>query len=276
MLRPGTPVPPERLFHTHGDRISRNAKKVQTMADPEKSPLDDLDAFFSAASSSNPMELQQAAQNVTSPVIDAADRRPSAVPQAPKKQTRVFAEEPEPDPYHDDEDDEDVTDTQDFAGKFITIDPASLPDGGAGASDQPFILIPAHIHSFLPWWGWVTIGVGLVMLAAGVLLMPGITLGRLTSRLDDTNQANVQYTMRQLVVQGDERTVGKLYDLAASREAGISTRLKAVDTLGLIPAQHADRALLRLELASETDERVREAAIAARKQREASRTRGGR
>lgn len=234
------------------------------MAEPDDM-FDDLDAFFSAASSSNPQHLEQAAQQVAerqSPpapprqAVEAASGRPAAPPPAGKggeAQDQVF-------------------DDMDLFGKFIAIEP-DAGAAGEGRADEPFILVPAHIHTFLPWWGWLTIGLGLAVLVAGVVITPYVSLNRLTSRLGDTNEANAQYAMRQLVMRGDERTVGKLYDLASSHHEAMPVRLRAVDTLGLINAAAADRALQRLELAGGTHQQVREAAIAARRQRDAARTR---
>ncbi|MCD8139532.1 MAG: hypothetical protein LUE17_07110 [Planctomycetaceae bacterium] len=161
---------------------------------------------------------------------------------------------------------------QDLDGKFIAIDPNAIP-GVADDPDQPFVLIPAHVHSVMPWWGWFTIGLGLLMLITGVVLLPGVTLGRLTARLGDQNDETVRAAMRQLVISGDERTVRKLYDVAASPGATLPLRLRAIDTMSLIEqVPEVDRALLRLELSADTHEQVREAAIAARRQREAYRT----
>ncbi|MCD8351080.1 MAG: hypothetical protein LUC93_10770 [Planctomycetaceae bacterium] len=161
---------------------------------------------------------------------------------------------------------------QSLDGKFIAIDPNSIP-GVSDDPDQPFVLIPANVHAFMPWWGWFTIAVGLLMLITGVVLLPGVTLGRLTSRLGDQNDATARAAMRQLVISGDERTVRKLYDVAASPGANLPLRLRAIDTMSLIEqVPEVDRALLRLELAADTHDQVREAAIAARRQREAYRT----
>lgn len=245
------------------------------MADAEtNNQHNDLDAFFSAASSANPEMLQKAAQNVAGPTPTAPES-----PSATSAQEQAAPSNWGSDLLFDDDSDildDDDYDSEDLHGKFIAIDPSEAPGGTANAGNAPFILIPANIPSFLPWWGWLTIGLGLLVLVAGVLLMPEITLSRLASRLGDPNQANVQHAMRQLVVKGDERTVRKLYDMALSRQAAKPARLRAVDTLGLIRLPQADRALLHLELAGDTDEQIREAAIAARKQREAAKTRGRR
>ena len=231
----------------------------------DNNPIDDLDAFFSAASSANPLDLQQAAQSVTG----TSSGRQWMTSDSEEEDVG----EPQPDDVdvrgNDGRHDYDV---EELEGKFIAIDPASVPGGEDGG--DPFILIPANIPALLPWWAWIAIGLGLLVMVAAVVLMPGLTLHRLASRLDDANPANAQYVMRQLVIRGDERTVGTLYDLASSRDAKLATRLRAVDTLGLMHLPHADRALLRLELASDTHEQIREAAIAARKQREAAKTRG--
>lgn len=173
------------------------------------------------------------------------------------------------------EEEEALLGAQDLDGKFIAIDPASIP-GMAEDPDKPFVLIPAHVHQYVPLWGWVAIASTLFILIAGVVLLPGISLSRLTNRLGDANEAAVRGAMRQLVINGDERTVRKLYDLAASPNAGMTARLRAVDTMSLIErVPEVDRALLRLELSANTTDQVREAAIAARRQREAYRTRGG-
>ncbi len=154
-------------------------------------------------------------------------------------------------------------------GKFLVFD-SEVADG-----DEPFVLVPAHIYAYVPWWGWTAIGLGLLVLAAGVVFMPVWSLDRLASRLGDANPATAQRAMRSLVMNGDERTVRKLYDMASSGNEGLTARLRAIDTMSLISGvPEVDRSLLRLELAGGTNEQIREAAIAARKQREASRTRG--
>lgn len=234
------------------------------MAEQSNDNFDDLDAFFSAAASDDPHAMEKAAQNVatggrTLPPTGSDSERSTAGGQR-SAESAAYAIPQEG--------------FSDLDGKFIAIDPESIP-GASEKSNQPFVLIPAHIHSILPWWAWVTIGLGLSMLIAGVVVMPELSTSRLVSRLGDKNEAQAQAVMRQLVLQGDERTVNKLYDMASSNQAGLGTRLRAVDTLGLMRSQGADRALLRLELARGTDERVRDAAIAARRQREAAKTRTG-
>lgn len=248
------------------------------MAEAAPNPMDDLDAFFSAAASDDPDALRQAAESV-------AGIKPTPKPKGqtktiartrgttkvrPKRTTAVVHMSGEGTPNAASIPSSGTL-PEDLEGKFIAVEPEA--SGKAATADQPFVLIPAHVHFFLPWWAWVTIGVGLAILMLGVLLTPGITLDRLTARLGDGNQANVQSAMAQLVIKGDERTVSRLYEMAASREAEMSTRLRAVDTLGLIEMADADRALLRLELATGTDVQVREAAIAARRQREAAKSR---
>ncbi len=237
------------------------------MADSQNSDLfDDLDAFFSAAAGSDPNAIEQAAQNVVE------GSRPSAPSPVSKKSTTTVHGKTDTSDYTSTDDLYDTTDTKDgdLEGKFIAIDPESIAGGNRG---EPFILVPANVHALLPWWVWATIGLGLAVMVLGVVLMPKITLNRLTAKLGDGNPATAQSIMRQLVIKGDEQTVGKLYDLAVAKENNMATRLRAVDTLSLINAPDADRALLRLELASGTDAQVREAAIAARKQREAAKTR---
>lgn len=218
----------------------------------------------------------------TPPAVEAPPpppeaERPAPVPPAPSPAR------PEEAPRRGDEEEfiltseeeEALIGGQDLDGKFIAIDPASIP-GMADDPDKPFVLIPAHVHQYVPLWGWVAIASTLFILVAGVVLLPGISLSRLTNRLGDANEAAVRGAMRQLVMNGDERTVRKLYDLAASPGAGLTARLRAVDTMSLIErVPEVDRALLRLELSADTNDQVREAAIAARRQRETYRTRGG-
>jgi HEAT repeat protein len=153
-------------------------------------------------------------------------------------------------------------------GKFIAIDPGA-------AKDDDITLVPARVYTYVPLWGWAAIVLGLLVFAAAVIFLPGVSIERLASRLGDDNDIVVQQAMRALVVKGDERTVRTLFDMASSDEQGIKTRLRAVDTMSLIEEMpEVDRSLLRLELASGTNELVREAAIAARRQREAARARG--
>lgn len=234
--------------------------------------MDDLDAFFNAADSDNPQDIAEAAANVSSPAPAAESRRkkkkrnskrsskrkdtPSGLPQ--EELDALVGEENPPA-------------GKNLKGKFIAVD-----SGGRGGAGEPFILIPAHISSYIPRWGWAAIAAGLLMLIVGVILMPAWSLDRLASRLGDGNAADAQQAMRSLVLNGDARTVNKLYDMAASGGEPLTARLRAVDAMGLINVPEADRSLLRLELAGGTDEQVREAAIAARKQREAARTRGQR
>lgn len=261
-------------------------------SDAHEDPFDDLDAFFDAAGSENPLEIKQAAENLLrhqeedddmsafvsgEDVLSRNDDAPApAETQKPKKKrrnnSRTIARSDEPfmiPPEHMAE----LAGEDNLEGKFIAIDPTELGE----ETDAPFVLIPAHVYTYVPWWGWTAIGVGLLMLVAGVVFMPVWSLDRLASRLGDGNEANAQYAMRRLVMNGDERTVKKLFSMAASSDEGLTARLRAVDTMTLIGGvPEVDRALLRLELSGGTNEQVREAAIAARKQREAARTRGRR
>lgn len=253
------------LFQTM-DRYSRRMRRrrrygAMAMAEPpERDPaFDALDAFFSAADSDDPGAMEQAAESVVKP---AAPQPAAAAAQPPKKKKAA------PPPKQQ------VPDApESLEGKFIAIDPDAIEQEAGAPRHEPFVLIPAHIHSFLPWWVWVAIIISLALLVCGIMLMPGVTLERMTARLESTDNASVQSAMRQLVLKGDERTVNKLFDIASSNEQGITMRLRAVDTLSLIEANEADRALLRLELGGNTEAQVREAAIAARKQRKASQTR---
>lgn len=240
----------------------------------EYDPFDDLDAFFNAAASEDGNALQEAAENVagqprrssktaslrpdiiSDPELRARvhtkiKRRGTAV--KPKTKTTV------------------KTPSDDLAGKFVAVAPEAEQTPGEQPG-EPFVLIPAHIHNFLPWWGWATIGLGLAVMILGVVLAPEVNLERVVARLGDANQGNVQSAMRQLVINGDDRTVSKLFGLAVSAENDMETRLRAVDTLGLIQTPGADRALLRLELGGNTDAQVREAAVAARRQRDSAKT----
>lgn len=239
------------------------------MAEADNDGLfDDLDAFFSAAAKADAEGMQNAAQNV------AGTQQGRQTGVRPKRVTEVkpapAGQEPPPlfqagtFPEYD-------TDDAGLKGKFVAVDPSAV--GRHGGSDEPFVLIPANIHAYLPWWVWVAIGASLLMLAAGIFIVPSVNLRRMTARLGGNNAANVQSAMRQLVIRGDSRTIAQLYDMAMSPSLEMTARLRAVDTLGLMDDLDAERALLRIELASSTDATVRAAAVAARKQREASRTR---
>lgn len=256
--------------------------------DPTDELFDNLDAFFDAAESKNPEDVRIAAENVvrttdqTDPEPEEKHGRtvridvPDAAPASANRHTRIVATpdnpqegEPDDEPFRD-------IDNQDLEGKFVAIDPDAIP-GNRSQGRDPFVLIPANIHSFVPWWGWLTIVLGLAVLVTAVVLLPGVSLNRTVARLGDSNPATAQNAMRQLVMKGDERTVDKLYSLASSPRESVHARLRAVDTMSLIERVPAvDRALLRLELSSATNEQVREVAIAARKQREAYKTRGRR
>lgn len=211
------------------------------------SSFDDLDAFFSAAAKSDGKGLRQAADNMSSPASPAASGARNGAAATPPTTDDASAA---------------------LAGKFIAVD-----GGGNAESGDPFVLIPAHIHVLLPWWGWTAIIVSLAMLAAGIMLFPILRLDRLAGQLASTNPDSARTAMRQFILSGDKRAVGRLYDLAASPELGMNTRLRAVDTLGLMPHSEADQALLRLELAEKSGTPVQEAASATRRQRELDRTR---
>lgn len=258
------------------------------MADTPQDNDDDLDAFFDAAEVGKPGAMRRAARNISrgdegarpdTAVRPVPDDEPVA---PPGENTRVINElarvvvEPEeqafPVPRSEEEElSEMIENDGDLTGKYIAVEPSSVPGSTDG---DPFILIPANIHHYLPWWGWLTIVLGLMVLVGGVVMLPAVSLNRLVSRLGDKNEQNVRHAMRQLVIKGDERTVKKLYHMATSEKAGLTTRLRAVDAMSLIErVPEVDRALLRLELASGTNQQVREAAMAARKQREAYKTR---
>lgn len=264
---------------------------TMAQADSTDELFDSLDAFFDAADRDDRNDIQAAAENLvrTSPAesepIERGRRtttgiRPGPPPnpseeKAPGRSTSVIPYDAATELGNDDIDPFGDMDQESLEGKFVAIDPDTIPGGATGK--EPFILIPAHIHSFVPWWGWLTIGFGLAVLIAAVVMFPGVSLNRTISRLGDSNPATAQQAMRQLVMKGDERAVGKLYDLASSPRESVRARLRAVDTMSLIErVPEVDRALLRLELSSGTNNQVREAAIAARKQREAYKTRGRR
>lgn len=239
------------------------------MADEAYDPFDDLDAFFSAADKSDTSAMQQAAENVAGTTRVVGKSAPAPV----SAQSQKSGKSPTSLRPSSDAPSVEINNGQlSLDGKFIAIE----PEPGSAQSAHPFILIPANIHAFLPWWGWLTIGMGLLIMIIGVIVTPLITLDRVAARLGDSSESTAQSAMRQLVIRGDERTVGKLYDMASSANQKMETRLRAVDTLGLIQAADADRALLRLELAGNTEARVREAAIAARRQREAANARTAR
>ncbi len=275
---------------------------------PEKPEKDDLDAFFEAAASNNPRAVRMAAKKVRQPApaaqfVPAADaalaedgpekppgpgREPSAaagagadadgLPAQAASGPVVYAEqnaEAEEQFLHEIIANQFAADSGDnLDGKFIAVDPRTLPDYH-GHPDAPFVLIPAGIHRFLPWWGWLVIAGGFFLVISGVVILPVLHLNRLTSRLGVVNEAEAQQVMRQLVINADDRTVTKLYEVAASPKSPMAARLRAVDAMSLIrQSAEVDRVLLRLELSGETDERIREAAIAARRQRVAARTRG--
>lgn len=253
------------------------------MAQTDKyQPFDDLDAFFDAAATDNAEEIHQAAKNLAGREQGTADAEaPAAQPSAkPASATAVKQRTTQGGGKAAGLTAAGLTaaDLPLFGGeaggtgKFIAIDPSTLP--GSERTSDPFVLIPANIHSHVPLWGWATIAAGLLMMIVGVVLTPVIRLNRTVARLGDSNQATVQNTMRQLVMNGDRQTAEKLYDVAAAPREKMTVRLRAVDTMALIErVPEVDRLLLRLELATETTEQIREAAVAARKQREAYRTR---
>ncbi|MDR2391515.1 MAG: HEAT repeat domain-containing protein [Planctomycetota bacterium] len=147
-----------------------------------------------------------------------------------------------------------------LAGKFIAVSPKA-------GSRQPFTLVPIRGVENIPVWIPAAIVLGLAIMVLGMIYLPAVRLGQLTSRLSDANPAVVQSAMRELAQSRDERAVFRLHDLASDRESTMSIRLRAVDTLGLIRARGADNALLRLELAENAEPPIRAAAAAALKQR---------
>ena len=126
-----------------------------------------------------------------------------------------------------------------------------------------------NLSKLLPWWGWLSIALVIVGIFVAVLFLPLLQLSGLTSRLGEDSESS-QHAMRQLVLQGDERTVRTLYDMAASPEEAMDARLRAIDTLSLIREPAADHALHRLELGTSSDAKIRAHAAAARKQRAAT------
>ncbi len=252
-----------------GDAFVKKPKPLVTPggvdADPEPQP-------------EVPSMLPPEAEEILPKILAAGGDKPAPSPKPAAAPRRSATRGPVPPPPARDEkfltpeEEEALVAPQSLDGKFIAIDPSAIP-GVSEDGEQPFVLIPANVHTFMPWWGWFTIGLGLLMLITGVVLLPGVTLGRLTARLGDKNDETARAAMRQLVINGDERTVRKLYDVASSSDATLPLRLRAIDTMSLIEqVPEVDRALLRLELSADTHDQVREAAIAARRQREAYRT----
>ncbi|MCC8189020.1 MAG: HEAT repeat domain-containing protein [Planctomycetes bacterium] len=211
---------------------------------------DGLDAFFSAASHDDSQRLRQAAEWVG----ESTSRNQGAAPDdgvghsvRPARTRRS---------------------TRDRQGRLVDLDPT-----GNFGSDGPRparLTLPANLTGILPWWAWVAVGISVTMLFAAILVLPGVRLRQLTARLADPDPATVQFAMRTLINQGNERTVSSLENLAMSRKASVTVRLRAVDTLGLIGAPGADGALRRLELGSTVDRRVRDAAGAALRGRQAA------
>lgn len=231
------------------------------MAEPNQpESFDDLDAFFSAAESADLAAVEKAAETV------AGAERQAFEEARPKKGTTVadrnllghgsYTPAFEPPPKG----------VRTLDGKFIAME----PDAEEAEKGEPFVLIPANGPALFPWWVWATIVSSLAVLVAAMVYMPGVSIERVTARLGDSDNVNAQSAMRTLVIRGDERTVDKLYEIAVSRDRDMVQRLRAVDTLGLIHTPDAEHALLKLELSGASDSRVREAAIAARRQREAS------
>lgn len=229
---------------------------------------DNLDAFFNAAGASSPGVVRRAAGRVEA---HGEEKRDSTTRLLMALAMSVAGDEEKEEKNRDGEKNNahgKLSDT------FIAVEPT---DGNGTDPDRVFVLIPAHIHQFVPWWGWAALLCGLVMLIVGIVLMPVVNLDRLATRLGDANEEHARRAVQQLVVGGNERTVKKLYAMATSERESIATRLRAVDTMSLIDrVPEVDRALLRLELSSGTNVHVREAAIAARKQREAYKTRSER
>jgi len=224
---------------------------------PNNNEPDDLEAFFLAAENDDPEALDAAAESVAGAVQNgdsAASQPPTAsYSNTPLPDVTKLYKQPRNRKGKDSE-------------KFVAIEP-----GNTYAGDDPFVLVPQSIASSLPWWAWAAMALVIAVIFSVIVFMPEAQLSSLTARLsDNSNTSSSQAAMRQLILRGDDRTVEKLYELAASSSDSIETRLRAVDTLSLIRDPSAERALLRLELASSTDARVRQHAIAARRQRESS------
>lgn len=222
---------------------------------------DDLDAFFRAAENNDSAALTQAADYVASTSLVDQPAGPPPSGGEPKNELNsgdtAFREDLLSKINY-------YPHSQNGEPKFIAIEPQN-----ADADGDPFVLVPHGIPGMLPWWVWTSVAIVLCSIFLAVMFIPRIELSNLTARLGD-NQASSQSAMRQLVMRGDENTVNKLYELAASQSQDISARLRAIDALSLIAEPAAARALLRLELADSTDSRIRQHAIAVRKQREAA------
>ncbi len=227
---------------------------------PDNNELDDLEDFFLAAENDDPEALDAAAESVTGSGQGGSGNGASS----PASQTPLASYTNTPLPDVNKLYKHPKSPKTRETSRFIAVEPNSTYAG-----DDPFVLVPQSIASSLPWWAWATIAMVILVIFSVIVLMPEAQLSSLTARLSD-NSSTSQAAMRQLILRGDDRTVEKLYELAASSNDTIETRLRAVDTLSLIRDPAAERALLRLELASSTDARVRQHAIAARRQRESS------
>lgn len=226
---------------------------------PDNNELDDLEAFFLAAENDDPEALDAAAENVAGTGQTGDDTESSAL----KPPTASYSNTPLPDVNKLYKQTRTIRKGKD-SEKYVAIEPSSTYAG-----DAPFVVVPQGIASSLPWWAWTAIVLVIAVIFSVIVFMPEAQLSSLTARLSDSTSTS-QAAIRQLILRGDDRTVEKLYGLAASSNDTIETRLRAVDTLSLIRDPSAERALLRLELASGTDARVRQHAIAARRQRESS------
>ncbi len=232
-------------------------------ANNEAHNIDDLDALFDAAGTWRPGDAPKAAAAAAAPGKDARE--------APAWKTQDSAAKTDGDVVIPEADILAMTGLVEPDGddKFIAVDP-----GAEKSAD--ITLVPARVYTYVPLWGWATIALGLIVFAAAVVFLPGVSIDRLAERLGDDSDAVVHQAMRALLVKADERTVRTLFDMASSDDHDIKARIRAVDTMSMIEnVPEVDTSLLRLEKTESTNNQVREAAIAARKHREsASRTRG--
>lgn len=227
--------------------------------------FDDLDAFFSAAANAEDDSLSQA-DDAVSPRGRGGNVAPITRPEAikPPALSRPVPIRP------------------------ATAEHPAVEEGGRtdGAPEQASASSPTRSIAVaapdsgpqgegrfrIPWWAWLVAALAIYFMVVIWWPPSDITsLSRVTAKLGDQEYARVHSAMRQLMIRGDEQTIGKLFDIAASNENQIEERLRAIDTLAIIDNAEVDRALLRLQLSPEIHAVIRDAASSARKQRDAAR-----
>lgn len=133
-----------------------------------------------------------------------------------------------------------------------------------------FVLIPAGIQTFIPWWGWVTLAVIVVGMFIGIAVFPSFEAKRLVSKLSSTDQQALTRVMRDLINSPTGEVEDHLYKLAASPSQERAARFNAVETLSLKPGTQAEEALYKLKNSPGIDSSIRKAAGYALEQRRAS------